>query len=264
MMRKKKGNQLRDRYIVPAVEQAARLLFCLADAESSHLSLTEICARTNMHKSHTFAILHTLQKFGMAQRNVAGSGYALGPGLITLSRKVLDDFNLPRIAEPILERLAKEARSTSTLGLIVEKQLVVAAKYEDRRDIGVATVRIGRRWPMTHGAEGKAIAAFLPEEQLNELLQEEELYFHGKPDKLDMKRLRKELAECRRTGYALDLAEINQKFNAVAAPVLGPDGAPIGHINVIGILFAEEAKRLGPFVAEAGKTLSKQMGARVV
>lgn len=260
---KKKITQVRDRYLVPAVEQAACLLFCLADAESSHLSLTEICARTGMHKSHTFAILHTLQKYGIAQRNVAGSGYSLGPGLIALSRKVLDDFNLPRIAEPILEELAREARTTATLGLIVEKHLVIAAKYEDKRDIGMATVRIGRRWPMTHGAEGKAIAAFLPEEQLDALLQEEELYFHGKPERLDRKRLKKELDECRRTGYALDLAEINQKFHAVAAPVLGPDGAPIGHINIIGILFAEEAKRLGPLVAEAGRKLSKQMGARI-
>ncbi len=262
-MRKEKDIRLHDRYVVPAVEQAGRVLFCLADAETSHLSLTEICARTDMHKSHTFAILHTLQKFGIAQRNVAGSGYSLGPGLIALSRKVLDDFNLPRIAEPILEELAREARTTATLGLIVEKHLVIAAKYEDKRDIGMATVRIGRRWPMTHGAEGKAIAAFLPEEQLNELLREKELYFHGRPEKLDKKRLRKELAECRRTGYALDLAEINQKFNAVAAPVLGPDGTPIGHVNIIGILFAEEARRLGPSVAVAGKKLSRQMGAKI-
>jgi DNA-binding IclR family transcriptional regulator len=194
---------------------------------------------------------------------VGGNGYSLGPGLIALSRKVLDDFNLPRIAEPILESLAKEARSTATLGLIVEKQLVIAAKYEDRRDIGVATVRIGRRWPIRHGAEGKAIAAFLPEEQLEELLKEDELYFHGKPEKLDRKRLMKELAECRRTGYALDLAEINQKFNAVAAPVLGPDGTPIGHINLIGVLFADDARRLGPMLADAGKTLSRQLGARI-
>lgn len=253
----------RDRYVVPAVEQAAHVLFCLADAESSHLSLTEICSRTGLHRSHTFAILHTLQRSGLAQRNVAGTGYSLGPGLIVLSRKVLDDFNLPRMAEPVLERLAREAQSTSTLGLIVEKQLVITAKYEDRRDIGVATVRIGRRWPLTHGAEGKAIAAFLPEERLKELLQEKDLYFHGNPEKLDMKRLHKELADCRKTGYALDLSEINKKFNAVAAPILGPDGTPIGHINVIGILFPKEAQRLGPLVAEAGKTLSRQMGANI-
>jgi DNA-binding IclR family transcriptional regulator len=261
-MSKEKKQKPHDRYVVPAVEQAARLLFCLADAETSHMSLTEICANTTIHKSQAFSILHTLQKFGLAQRNIDGKGYALGPGLIALSRKVLDDFNLPRLAEPILEELAKDARCTATLGLIVDKYLVVAAKYEDHRDIGV-TVRIGRRWPISHGAEGKAIAAFLPEEKLNELLQEDELYFYGKPEKLDRKRLWQELAECRRLGYALDLAEINQKFNAVAAPVLGFGGVPVGHINVIGIPFADEARRLGPLVAEGGKTLSRQLGARV-
>ncbi|HEX2965163.1 MAG TPA: IclR family transcriptional regulator C-terminal domain-containing protein, partial [Syntrophorhabdaceae bacterium] len=131
-------------------------------------------------------------------------------------------------------------------------------------DIGVATVRIGRRWPISHGAEGKAIAAFLPDNSLNELLEQSELYFHGKPEKFDKKKLLKELTECRKTGYALDLSEINRKFNAVAAPVLGPDRTPIGHVNIIGILDSSEARRLGPFVAEAGKTLSRQMGAKIV
>jgi hypothetical protein len=44
-VRKEKDPKSRDRYIVPAVEQAGRLLFCLADAETSHLSLNEICDR---------------------------------------------------------------------------------------------------------------------------------------------------------------------------------------------------------------------------
>jgi DNA-binding IclR family transcriptional regulator len=244
------------------VEQATHILFCLADAEASHLSLTEICARTGVHKSQAYSILLTLQKFGLAQRNIDGKGYSLGPGLITLSRKVLDNFNAPRLAEPFLKELAEKANSTATLGLIVDDQLFVAAKYEGGRDVGL-TVRVGRRFPLTHGADGKAIAAFLPEKELDELLQRADLYFHGDPKKLDRVRLKEELEECRRLGYALDLTEMNQKFSAVAAPVLGPSKTPIGHINVIGLLSIEEARQLGPLVAETGKVLSRQLGAKV-
>lgn len=261
-MRRERDPKSYDRYVVPAVEQAAHVLFCLADTEASHLSLTEICAKAGVHRSQAFSILHTLKKFGLAQRNIDGKGYSLGPGLITLSRKVLDNFNAPRLAEPILEELAKKSGSTATLGLIVDNQILVAAKYEGGRDVGI-TVRIGRRFPLTHGAEGKAIAAFLPEKELDELLQNGDLYFYGKQERLDRVRLQEELAECRRLGYALDLAEVNQKLNAVAAPVLGPGKTPIGHINVIGLLSAQEARQLGPLVAEAGKALSRQLGATV-
>jgi DNA-binding IclR family transcriptional regulator len=69
------------------------------------------------------------------------------------------------------------------------------------------------------------------------------------------------LEECRRLGYALDLGEVNLKFNAVAAPVLGPGQTPVGHITVLGLLSGENAKQLGPLVAKAGKELSHLLGA---
>ena len=81
------------------------------------------------------------------------------------------------------------------------------------------------------------------------------------PEKLDKKRLANEFEKCRRLGYALDLGEMNPKFNAVASPVFGPSGTPIGHITVIGILSASWARELGPLVADAGKELSRQLGA---
>src|SRR6185369_13537315 len=101
-----KKQQSDERYMVPAVEQAARVLFCLAGNSSSHMSLTEVCTQVGIHKSKAYSILQTLQKFGLVQRNADRQGYSLGPGLITLSRKVLDDFTAPRLAGPILEELA--------------------------------------------------------------------------------------------------------------------------------------------------------------
>ena len=83
-----------EKYIVPAVDQAAAILFCLAETTASHLSLMEIYKAVGIHKSKAYSILQTLQKAGLIQRNIAGKGYSLGPGLITLSRKVLDNFNL--------------------------------------------------------------------------------------------------------------------------------------------------------------------------
>jgi DNA-binding IclR family transcriptional regulator len=251
-----------DRYMVPAIKQAAEILLCLAESETPHMSLTEICAKVGIHSGRAYSILYSLQKFGFAQRNIGGKGYSLGPGLVTLSRKVLDNFNLPRLAEPILEKVANESDCTATLQLIVDDRLLIMAKHEGGKDVGL-TARIGRHFPVTHGAEGKAIAAFLPEEELDELLSSNELYFHGTPEKLDKERLLKELEKCRRQGYALDLREMHPKFHAVAAPVLGPGGTPIGNINVIGILSPNLAKELGPLVADAGKELSRQLGAVV-
>ena len=260
MKEKKQGSD--ERYIVPALEQALRVMFHMADSGARHLSLTEICAEIGIHKSKAFSILHTLQKFGVVQRNIGGKGYSLGPGLITLSRKVLDNASVIKVAEPFLKELSEKSGGTATLGLIAENSVFVVAKHEVERDIGV-TIRVGHRFPLTMGSNGKAIAAFLPQSELDSLLSHKKLYFHGKPEKLDRVRLEKELVQARRDGFAVDLGEIRPGLYTVAAPVLGVGEIPIGYIAVIGLFSAKVTRQLGTAVAEAGRVLSRQLGARV-
>ena len=251
-----------ERYLVPAVEQASRVLFCLAGARASHMSLIEICAQVGIHKSKAFSILETLQKFGLVQRNTDGKRYALGPSLVSLSRKVLDNLSPPRLARPILEELAGKTDSTAVLGLIIDKSVFIAAKHEGEGNIGV-TMRIGHRFPLTYGAHGKAITAFLPKEERDLLLEGKDLYFHGDPAKLDRARLKKEISQCRREGFAEDLGELNRGLHVVASPVLGPNRAPIGFVEIFVLFSARAAHRFGPLVAEAGRKLSRQLGAEM-
>lgn len=257
-----KNDCVEEKYMVPAVEQASRVLFCLAANSASQMSLPEICAQVGIHKSKAYSILQTLQKFGLVQRFSDRKGYALGPGLITLSRKVLDDFNAPRLAEPLLEELATKTGGTATLGMIADRMVFVVAKNEGGVDIGV-TIRTGHRFPLTYGSHGKAIAASLPEREIELLLKDNKLYFHGAPEKFDRSRLTKELAQCRSDGYALDLGEMRPGLNSVAAAVFGPGETPIGYIALIGLFSTEAACESGPLVASAAKTLSRQLGARI-
>jgi DNA-binding IclR family transcriptional regulator len=258
-----KKKQADEKYMVPAVEQACRVLFCLAANSVSQMSLPEICAEVGIHKSKAYSILQTLHTFGLVQRSAdRRGGYSLGPGLITLSRKVLDDLNAPRLAEPLLAELATKIGGTATLGLIADRKVVVVAKNEGGIDIGV-NIRTGHRFPLTYGSHGKAIAAFLPPGELELLLREPKLYFHGAPEKLDRDRLQEELAQCHHDGFALDLGEMKPGLNSVATPVFGPGRTPIGYLALIGFFSAESAQQIGPELAAAGKVLSRKLGAHI-
>ncbi|MBN2041560.1 MAG: IclR family transcriptional regulator [Spirochaetes bacterium] len=251
-----KEDKSETRYLVPAVDQASQILFCLASHDSTHMSLNEICKKVGIHKSKAYSILCTFQKYGIVRRNEAGKGYALGLSLISLSRKVLDDFDILKYSGPLLEELSKNTGGTVTLGLIAENRVTVVAKYEFSAEIGI-TIRTGRSFPITYGSHGKAIAAFLPEDKLDNILKEEHLYFHGKCDEVDLKRLEKELAQCRIDGYALDLGEVTPGLNSIAAPVIGLNSYPIGYVALLGLFDAEKAKEYGPLVAEAGEKISR-------
>jgi DNA-binding IclR family transcriptional regulator len=215
-----------------------------------------------IHKSNAFTLLETLQSSGLVRKNTDGKGYALGPGLIALSRRVLDDLNAPVLAEPILEELAKKAETTAALGLIVGPNVFVAAKRESGGPV-VVTMRVGHRFPLTYGCHGKAIAAFLPEEELENLMREKKLYFSGDPAKFNKKKVMEDIKRCRANWFAEDIEETAQGLNAVAAPVLGPNSHPIGYIVLLGLASAEAARQNGLLVAEAGKALSRQLGAKV-
>jgi hypothetical protein len=56
---------------------------------------------------------------------------------------------------------------------------------------------------------------------------------------------------------------VNRGLDVVAAPVLGPSGTPVGFIEIFVMFSPEGAHRFGPMVAEAGKVLSRQLGAEV-
>lgn len=251
-----------DKYLVPAVEQACRILFSLAGNSSAQMGLTEICNQVGIHKSKGYSILETMHTFGVVQKKGDRKGYALGPALITLSRKVLDDLNAPRLAEPVLEELALKLGCTATFGIVAGTKVYVVAKHEGGVNVGV-TLRTGQRFPLTYGSHGKAIAAFLPEAEREALLQSTKLYFHGTPGNLDRERLLRELEQCRREGFAVDIGEMSPGLSSVAVPVFGPGDAPIGYIAMVGLFSGEQARVFGPLVVAAGRVLSLQLGARM-
>lgn len=249
-------------YSSPAVQQAGHILFCLANSPSTQMSLADICVEVGVSGSKAFGILKALQALGLAKRGKEGRGYALGPGLLTLARKVLDDLAPSQLAEPILDRLARQTGGTTALGLITGDTVYIAAKRESVNEIRVVA-RIGQVRPVTYGAHGKAIIAFLPHDERERALKEGALFFHGHPGRLDRGKLRTELDECRRLGFACDFGEAAPGINVLASPVMGPGQTVIGFVETFVLAPAETAIGFGPIVARAGQELSRQLGAEV-
>lgn len=247
---------------VPAVDQAVRLLLVLVRRAPTRLNLTDICRMVGIHKSKGYAILNTLQSFGFVQREIEGKRYGLGPGLIRLGRASLENLNFKELADPLLAGLAGDTGNPAFFGLIADQHIFIVAKKEEETRLGL-TVRIGQRYPLSHGAHGKAIAAFLPEAERKRLLEQEDLFFHGDPSRLDRRRLARELKRCRRSGFAEDPGDMHPQIQALASPVMGSDGRLIGVFFVTGLIPANRMKSYGRKVAESARKMSRLLGADV-
>jgi DNA-binding IclR family transcriptional regulator len=190
-------------------------------------------------------------EFGLVVRDPTSKIYFLGPGLLFLSRAVLDSIDMRRVAEPYLSKLADQTQSTALLGLISGGRVFVVAKEETTTGIGV-TIRIGHRYPLTWGAHGKAIVAFLPEE--------EKAWCEAKTSRADGAALRKELDEVRRLGYAKDLGNEQSGVHAVAAPIFGSGTLPAGCVIVVGTFPKSSADGFGEKVAATAREISTLLG----
>lgn len=247
---------------VPAVEQAARLLLALVRKAPTRPNLTDLCRTVGIHKSKGYAILNTLQSFGFVQRETDGKRYALGPGLIRLGRASLENLNFKELADPLLAGLARGTGNPAFFGLLADQHVFIVAKNEAEIPLGL-TVRIGQRYPLSHGAHGKAIAAFLPEAERERLLEQDKLFFHGDPSRLDRRRLAKELECCRRLGFAEDPGDMHPQIQALAAPVMGSDGNLSGVVFITGLIPGNRMRTYGRQVAESARQLSRLLGADV-
>jgi DNA-binding IclR family transcriptional regulator len=245
---------------VPAAAQAAEILECLGNTPKSGLTLTEICDQVHIHKSKGYTLLNTLKKFRYVEKNPRTKTYSLGFGIIALARRALDDIDLRDIAMPHLIELGQETKNTALLGVIDGDQVFVVAKHEGGREIGI-TIRVGHRFHITHGAHGKAIAAFMSDSARKEILSGKKLWFYGDPQKIDFQRLEMDLAECRRTGFAKDLGDVQTGIHAVSAPIFNASGNVSGCLIVVGTFSGPDAERHGRrLVHHAGK-ISRKSGA---
>lgn len=249
-----KKNYLR---LVPAVDQSIRILYSLAAAPEATASLTELCREVGISKSKGLALLNTLQGGAFVVRNEQSKLYTPGPGLLVLSRALLDNTDLATDAAPYLVELAQVTGATSFLGAIVGGQyFVVARRRPPAGQLAQIAVEVGEEFPLYYGAHGKAILAVLAVEERERILREEELHFQDATQQdVDLNGLRAELEECARLGYARDLGGMNPGVNVLGAPLLDHRSTPVACLQVTGTFPASKAAEFGGYLVEAVRAM---------
>ncbi len=248
---------------VPAVDQAIRVLHFLAGDPRGQSTLTEICTAVGIYKSKGKAILNTLRSANLVTKSEHDKTYSLGPGLLLLSRALLDQTDLTRSAAPFLAELAVAPGTLAFMTIIRDSQQYVVARSGSPGGISVS-IRVGYHYPLTWGSMGKAIVAFLPEAEREELLATPPLFFHGDPrnDPQDVDAIRAELEVSRRSGFGADLGAITPGLMAVSAPLVGGRGVvrPVGTVSVAGTFPPEDAEGHGRRVAAKAREMRVRLG----
>ena len=244
-----------------SIEKAIDILFCF-DGQQSQLRLTDISDKLGLHKSTAHRMLSLLKKKGLIVSSPNNQLYSLGPGIVELAWVVLRQQDLRSICHPYLERLRQMTNETASLYTRIGDKRVCIEELESSQHIKYAQT-VGLTAPLHVGAPGKALLAFLPQAELDNLLMELPLTAMTPSTLSDPERLRTELAITHMRGYAISMGERSPGASAVAAPIWDWSSRPIAAIGVLGPsqrLTLETLQELGPHVRQVAQEVSTALG----
>ena len=216
-----------DRHSIQSVDRALFLLETIAEA-GGEATLTELASRTGLNISTCHHLLATLIQRGFATK-VPGRLYALGARIIYLAHACLQ-VDLPRRAQPYLEAINQATGETVHLAALQGDSVVTLSVREARHAVRVDTGRIGKMEAPHATSVGKAIMAWLPEEEINRILVGGMKRYTDKTIP-DLPALLESLRLVRRNGYALDREEFLPGVICVGAAIRDQAGTVIGAIS---------------------------------
>ncbi|WP_347551370.1 IclR family transcriptional regulator [Pseudalkalibacillus hwajinpoensis] len=217
-----------------SVKSAVRVLkiFELLVEYPDGLSMREISERLSLPQSSAFHLIKTLHE----RRYISVTNqkiYKLGPKLIQIGTKALENLDLTTEAEPHLRRLMENVEETVFMAVLLDQELVYVAKVDNRRSVRTSA-QIGARKPLYCTGLGKTFLANVTEHVRDQLLVNEELTAITNKTITDVETLKDQLNQFKAQGYSIDDEENEEGLYCLAAPVFNVEGNIIAAISVAG------------------------------
>lgn len=197
----------------------------------SGLKGKEIAEACGFPTSTTFRMLKFLVEKGYLRSS--GSRYSLGLGLARLGNIAAAQNPLLKISRPLLAELSSKTMETVHLAELKEDRILYVDKVEGIRPVRMGSL-IGNYSPLYCTGIGKAILAFLPEKKVDDLCGKIRFTPFTRNTIRTPSALKRELAEIRKRGYAIDNCEHELGVYCLAAPVLDYSGMVVAGISVSG------------------------------
>lgn len=243
---------------IPALDKIVRVCDFLSDKNGATFS--QIFLGVGLAKSSTSSLLSGMVAHGLLRQDNAK--YYLGLRLYELGNKAVEQYDIKKIALPVLTQLRDSINLTCHLGVLQGASPIYLTKLESPQAIIIRSWE-GKRLSLHSSGLGKALMAWLSDEEVDALLSEYDVLPRFTETTItDVNALKKELVNIRETGWAYDNEEDSQGVRCIAVPVKNHQGQVIAAISVSGVAFQipdDKREYLASLVMEAGRQLALQL-----
>lgn len=220
-----------EKHSVPIIDRMMEILGEL-ERNADGVTISDLTQQIGQPRTTVYRIMKTLQRHDVVRREDDGS-YKLGARLLRLAAHAAagaSEIDLPRVLQPVLDRLADELGESVKLSVVDSDGLLVIAVAQSRREYAL-TVVAGQRIPFHVSAAGKLLLAHMGEADREAVLAAP-LPALTANTVTDPKRLARQLATIRRNGWSRDQSEQSPSIHAIAAPVVDRAGNVLAAISV--------------------------------
>ena len=233
----------------------------LFSPEEPRLSLSEISHRLQMPKSTIYNLLNTLVAVGYVER-VEGDQYALGTAIIGLTPSVRVNVELRDRAAPYLRRLADDSHESVYLTIKDGQSALYIYAIESSGRL-LARTAVGLHASLYCTSVGKAILAFLPEDEQDQICTAITYDPFTSQTIRDAAQLKRNLVETRERGYSIDNQEHEMDTFCLGAPIFNAHGIVIGACSLSGVtpdILGIRLPALSVSVMQTAQEISRHMG----
>ncbi|WP_445156504.1 IclR family transcriptional regulator domain-containing protein [Halomonas sp. E14] len=226
------------------------------------LALSELAEMVDLAPSTTHRLLQALQGQGFITQDAELGVWKVDVKTFRIGNSFLEARDFVATSRPFLRRLTAQTGETANLGIRDGGTAVFLAQSESSQMMRMIT-RLGSRAPLHASGVGKALMAWLPDDEFDRVVAERGLARVTRNTLHSAESLRLNLAEVRRQGFACDREEHAIGLHCVAACLHDEHGTPLAAISVSGpVARIPEARllELGELVRETAVEITARLG----
>ena len=217
-------------YHVPNLKRALLVLELLSENRDG-MTLSEIEA-LSVPKNSIFRITATLMDCGYLLRN-NDKKFILTRKLLAIGSCAVSEYSLVEKSFDIMCQLRDLLQETVLIGTIAQNEFIVMEQAAGKHPFKFM-LDIGSRISLHTAAPAKAILAYLPEKQLEDLLKVMTFKQFNQRTITSVANFRVALQGVREQGYAIDRAEELDGVHCIGAPVFDRYDYPVASVWTTG------------------------------
>ncbi len=247
-------------YQIGSLEKGLKIMEAIV--EQGELTVTKAAQRLDINRASAHRFITTLRDMGYVRKN-HHNNYEATFKLLELGMKQANSFEIRQMAKPYMRELSAMFDETVNLGILDRDNIIYLDKVESRELLRMDS-GIGTYCPAYITALGKAILAFLPEEEQRAYLARIGVMEATTPNTItSVEKLEKALIKIKKNGYSVDNEELALGLYCVGAPIFDFNGHPVYALSVSGpVARIKPMKALPSAIVECAAKLSRQLGFR--